>query len=306
MNTMTENAAPNLRLVETDGTARALHSNNLKRMPEHEMRLMERLQTTLDIEQLIEYFSSESQHVVQFDGIDFNNEDQQINYRIGKKTTHRCSYGLKIEGKYLGDLILYRRKRFQENELAKVEILLSSLIYPLKNALQYKQALDSAFTDPLTGAQNRMAMDQALNREVELAHRQGSSLSIILLDADHFKNINDSYGHAVGDEVLKAIAKVTQQNIRQSDVLYRFGGEEFLIILGQTDTEGAIRLADRIRENIAAMDMINGSKIDITASLGVTTLNEQDNSASLFERADKALYQAKNAGRNRTVTMIES
>ena len=306
MNTMTENAAPNLRLVETDGTARALHSNNLKRMPEHEMRLMERLQTTLDIEQLIEYFSSESQHVVQFDGIDFNNEDQQINYRIGKKTTHRCSYGLKIEGKYLGDLILYRRKRFQENELAKVEILLSSLIYPLKNALQYKQALDSAFTDPLTGAQNRMAMDQALNREVELAHRQGSSLSIILLDADHFKNINDSYGHAVGDEVLKAIAKVTQQNIRQSDVLYRFGGEEFLIILGQTDTEGAIRLADRIRENIAAMDMINGSKIDITASLGVTTLNEQDNSASLFKRADKALYQAKNAGRNRTVTMIES
>jgi len=255
---------------------------------------------------LIQYFSSESAHVVQFDGIDFINEEQQIDFRLGKKTTHRCSYGLKIEGKNLGDIILYRRKRFQETELAKIEILLSSLIYPLKNALQYKHALDSAITDPLTGAQNRLAMNQALTREVELAHRQGSSLSIILLDADHFKNINDTYGHALGDEVLKAIAQVTQQNIRQSDVLFRFGGEEFLILLGQTDSKGAIQLADRVRESIAAIDMINGTPINITASLGVTTMNEQDTSDSLFDRADKALYQAKNAGRNRTVAMLES
>lgn len=306
MNTMITNAAPNLRLVESDGTARSVASTSVNSMPEHEMRLMEKLQTTLDIEQLINYFSAESSQVIHFDGIEYVQKSQEIALTIGKKTTHRCSYGLKIEGNLLGDMIFYRRKRFQENELHKIEILLSSLIFPLKNALLYKQALESAFTDPLTGAQNRAAMNQALDREIKLARRQNNPLSIILLDADHFKKINDTYGHSHGDEVLKAIAKVSRETIRQSDVLYRYGGEEFLILLGQTDTDGAIHLADRIRENIAALDMINGTAADITASLGVTTLSEHDTHETLFNRADKALYQAKDAGRNRTVTMIES
>lgn len=306
MNTMIKSAAPNLRLVESDGTARSVHYNSANRMPEREMRLMEKLQTTLDVEQLINYFFTESKQIVAFDGLDYLMNEQQISLRIGQKTTHRCSYGLKIESQVLGDMIFYRKKRFQEKELNRIEILLSSLIYPLRNAIQYKKALDSAFTDPLTGAQNRAAMDQALTREIELSRRQDNPLSIILLDADHFKAINDTYGHSHGDEVLKAIAQVTGQTIRQSDVLYRFGGEEFMILLGQTDTHGARLLADRIRENIAALDMINGAKAQVTVSLGVTTLSEHDSSESLFERADKALYQAKNAGRNRTVTMIES
>ena len=184
--------------------------------------------------------------------------------------------------------------------------MLSSIIYPLRNALLYKEALDSAFTDPLTGAQNRAAMNQALTREVELAKRQGTDLSIIMIDADHFKKINDTYGHAHGDEVLKGISTVIKDTIRQSDVLYRYGGEEFLVLLGQTTTEGAKLLADRIRENIANVDTINGHKSDVTVSLGLTTLTEKDSCQSFFDRADKALYQAKNTGRNKTVIMIES
>ena len=306
MNTMTRSAAPGLRLVESGVMARSAHTKRINRMPEQEMRLMEKLQTTLDVEQLISIFSSEAKQLVPFDSIDYIMDEQQLALRIGKTTTHRCSYGLKIEGQNLGDMIFYRRQRFQEKELNKIEVLLSSLIYPLRNALHYKQALDCAFTDPLTGAQNRAAMNQALSREIELSHRQGTPLSIILLDADHFKSINDTHGHSHGDEVLKAIAHVTRQTIRQSDVLYRFGGEEFLVLLGQTDTHGARLLAERIRENIAALDMINGKKAGITASLGVTTLSEQDSFESFFDRADKALYQAKNAGRNKTVTMILS
>lgn len=306
MNTLVRNTAQNLRLVQANGTEKAIPPQKVGHVHEHEMRLMGKLQTTLDYEQLITYFSEETALVVDFDGIDYLQKEHAISIRIGKKTMHRCSYTLKVEGAQLGDIIFYRRKRFQETELKNIEILLSSLVFPLKNALAYKAALDSAFTDPLTGAMNRAAMNQALTREIELAKRQDTNLSVILIDADHFKKINDNHGHSHGDEVLKILAKIAKETIRQSDVLYRYGGEEFLVLLGQTDTSGATHLADRIREHVEALDTINGKKSDVTVSLGVTTLNANDDCKSLFDRADKALYQAKSAGRNRTVTMIES
>jgi len=305
METMIRATTPNLRLVESTGHLRSPASTSVSPMFENEMRLMEKLQTTLDVEKLISIFNTEARQLVQFDGIDYLHESETtIALRIGEKTTHRCIYSLKIEENTLGDIVFYRRKRFQERELNKIEVLLSSLIYPLRNALQYKEAVEHSFTDPLTGAQNRASMDQSLTREVELAKRQGSPLSIILIDADHFKSVNDIHGHSHGDEVLKAITQVAKDTIRQSDVIYRFGGEEFLVLLGQTETDGATLLADRIRENIEELNYINGIKSDVTASLGVTTLNTFDDCKSLFNRADKALYQAKESGRNKVITLL--
>ena len=306
MNTLVRNTAQNLKLVQSDGSTRSAMPKRVNRVFEHEMRLMEKLQTSLDYEQLIAYFAEEAKHVVEFDGVDYLHTEQSIAIRIGHKTTHRCSYTMKLEADELGDIIFYRRKRFQEKELKNLEILLSSLIYPLRNSMNYKKAIESAFTDPLTGAQNRAAMNMALTREVELAKRQGTGLSVIMFDADHFKKINDTHGHSHGDEVLKALSHIAQDTIRQSDVLYRYGGEEFLVILSQTDVAGAAHLADRMREHVAALDTINGKKSSVTISLGVTTMNEKDSCQTLFDRADKALYQAKSAGRNKTVTMIES
>ena len=306
MNTLVRNTAQNLKLVQSDGSTRSAMPKRVNRVFEHEMRLMEKLQTSLEYEQLIAYFAEEAKNVVEFDGVDYLNTEQSIAIRIGHKTTHRCSYTMKLEADELGDIIFYRRKRFQEKELKNLEILLSSLIYPLRNSMNYKKAIESAFTDPLTGAQNRAAMNMALTREVELAKRQGTGLSVIMFDADHFKKINDTHGHSHGDEVLKALSHIAQDTIRQSDVLYRYGGEEFLVILSQTDVAGAAHLADRMREHVAALDTINGKKSSVTISLGVTTMNEKDSCQTLFDRADKALYQAKSAGRNKTVTMIES
>lgn len=306
MSTLIRNTAQNLKLVQSDGSTRSLESKKVTHISEHEFRLMGRLQTTLDYEQLLGYFYEETREVVNLDGLDFSSKSFSLLMSIGSKTTHRCSYTLKLEDKTLGDVIFYRRKRFQEKELKNIEILLSALVYPLKNALSYRAAVENSFTDPLTGAQNRAAMNLALNREIELAKRQGTPLSIILFDADHFKRINDSHGHSHGDEVLKTLSMIAQQTIRQSDMLYRYGGEEFLVLLGQTDTIGATQLADRIRQHIDSLDNINGIKSEVTISLGVTTLNASDDSHTLFDRADRALYQAKNAGRNRTVTMIES
>lgn len=301
MDTSVRSTAANLRLVESRISDKTAFNKAVSPIVDHELRLMEKLQTTLDIEQLISLFARESAALVKFDSLQYQLESNNLSLSIGHEAKHQCVYGLKLENQQLGELVFQRKTRFRESELKNLEILLSALIYPLRNALQYQQAIDSAFTDVLTGAQNRAAMNQSLKREIELAKRQNNPLSVILLDADHFKQINDTHGHGYGDEVLKAIATVTQDTIRQSDLLFRYGGEEFLVLLGQTSIIGAQMLAERIRQRIESLDTIAGQRADVTVSLGVTCMNQEDDCESLFERADKALYQAKQSGRNQAV-----
>ena len=136
------------------------------------------------------------------------------------------------------------------------------------------------------------------HREIDLARRQNADMSVILFDIDFFKRINDEYGHLVGDEALQSIASCTQHCIRSSDMLFRYGGEEFLLILSYTDTDGASLLAERIRERIQFECAISNNNLKLTVSLGVTTLRPKDDASTLLHRVDKAMYQAKNAGRN--------
>jgi diguanylate cyclase (GGDEF)-like protein len=124
-------------------------------------------------------------------------------------------------------------------------------------------------------------------------------ISLIVLDIDFFKRVNDRFGHAAGDLVLKQVAQTIEATIRCSDALYRYGGEEFVVVLNGTGRDGARLLADRIRQNIEALCFTNPEGLQVTMSLGVTTLRKNDTRQTLFERADAALYQAKETGRNR-------
>lgn len=304
MENMIRNEVPNLKVIHNtvEKKARADIARHIS-LPEQEMRLLEKLQTTLNLNELIEIFFSTIQTVVSFDGLHFDNRDLKFSELYGSKHHHHCRYSLSMEQDFLGDLTFYRRKRFSEKELSNIEVLMSSMIYPLRNAIMYKKALDAAFTDALTGAQNRASLNDTLAREIELAKRHDGQLSVILIDADHFKNINDTLGHAHGDAVLKTISAIAHDTIRQSDVLFRYGGEEFLVLLNQTDLEGAELLAHRIRQNIENIQEINGVKSTVTVSLGVTTLRGNDSLTSIFNRADKALYKAKANGRNRCETL---
>jgi len=163
----------------------------------------------------------------------------------------------------------------------------------------YKDALLAAQKDGLTGICNRGAFDEVLSREVDLAQRHDRSLGIIVIDIDHFKSVNDTYGHSTGDCLIKAMALCAGQTIRHSDQLFRYGGEEFVVLLPETNTRGVIRLAERIRKNIENMkSLCEGNQIKITASLGVASLQYNEDEFGFFSRADKALYEAKNAGRN--------
>jgi diguanylate cyclase (GGDEF)-like protein len=163
-----------------------------------------------------------------------------------------------------------------------------------------------ANTDPLTGLYNRRGLFEVGKREIERFHRYGSPLSVILLDIDHFKRVNDNYSHAIGDQVLMAVVEMCRKKIRAVDTLGRYGGEEFALLLPETDFEAAQLLAQRLCTSIGEtpIETPHGN-ISITVSIGVTFINAETSGLDmLINRADDAMYAAKRAGRNRVMAFV--
>ena len=259
------------------------------------------LQTSLEVDELIRLFAGETQSEIGFDGVLYQEYSYGLDIAVGEQTPHTLSYTLSLREEQMGEIRFFRSLPFNKAEAELLESYLCTLIYPLRNGLKYMRAVQTSYIDALTGVKNRAAMNNALHREIELAHRQNSDLSIVVVDVDHFKRINDQFGHSAGDEVLCQIARALEECVRCSDMVFRYGGEEFVALLSYTDLEGAAKLAERVREKVAKLEIpvIDGQQI--SASLGVTTLLPSDDGASLFNRSDKALYRAKQSGRNRVV-----
>lgn len=180
----------------------------------------------------------------------------------------------------------------------------------VENAVNRARLLRSGFTDVLTGWHNRRYLSVRLSEELARARRDGSRLVCLMLDIDHFKRVNDNWGHAAGDEVLREIAQRIESQVRASDVAARYGGEEFVVLLPGTDVASAKLLAERIRNVVAAtpVDLPNGEAVTITASIGISEVQPSPAANdlktvgdSLIARADVALYAAKSAGRDRVV-----
>lgn len=273
--------------------------------PEQELaarvRLAQALQMSLDPNEILSLFYQHIQSIVSLSGILFKFGNGNGDLKIGRECLHHCDYRLTTDEGYLGEIIFSRSKRFSEPELITLEFLLSSLIYPLRNSIRYQTVMRLALLDPLTLLGNRAALDTALHRELQMAERHQHELSLLMIDVDFFKKINDEYGHHRGDLVLCEIAKGIQSACRGSDITFRYGGEEFVVVLGKTGAEGAKIIAERIRQQIAETRIIhNGKAIATTVSIGIATRysNEREHINDLFERADKALYTAKNSGRN--------
>ncbi len=169
---------------------------------------------------------------------------------------------------------------------------------------QAKELEEKLYQDQLTGAYNRRAYDRRAAEEMDRFLRYGNVFSLLLIDADHFKKINDNYGHAVGDKCLKEIIKRTLTLLRKVDMLARYGGEEFTIIMPETDKQAAKQAAEKIRKNIERIEFVyKEKKVKVTVSIGVAEISKDDKKfESLFERADIAVYQAKSNGRNQVVT----
>jgi diguanylate cyclase len=160
--------------------------------------------------------------------------------------------------------------------------------------------------DPLTRTLNRRFLPSVLGREISLAKNAKTPLSILMADIDHFKTVNDSHGHSAGDTVLSHTAETLLNCVRASDFVFRYGGEEFLIVLVETDREEAMEVAERIRQQIASQSVPLPSKssLNVTLSLGVATYEGHPDYQYLINAADHALYSAKKQGRNRTAVAV--
>ncbi len=258
------------------------------------------LQISLEPARILDIFFREIQRVVPLDALSYLHPGSDLRLELGHRGHHSISYSLSHEGEHLGELIFRRNQRFAEQELGSLESLLASLLYPMRNALLYRAATRSALRDPLTETGNRVAMEQALQREFELARRHGQPISVLMLDIDHFKQINDTYGHSAGDQVLKAVASSIKDQLRNVDRVFRYGGEEFLILLSNTHREAAALVGERLRHVAQVQDYEgDGQTITLTVSLGCATLLPGESTESLLRRADSALYVAKREGRNR-------
>ncbi|MDT8311771.1 MAG: DUF484 family protein [Methylophaga sp.] len=173
----------------------------------------------------------------------------------------------------------------------------------IENARLHEEIKLVGLRDPLTGVNNRRFFDQRIEEEVSRAKRQKTPLSCLFIDLDHFKRVNDQHGHQAGDVILKQVASLINDSLRSTDVLSRYGGEEFVILLTDTTASAAADIAGRMREQIAAMQfsVSHGRKVQVTLSIGLATLDSaspSQTSKQLLQAADQAVYAAKVSGRN--------
>jgi len=192
-----------------------------------------------------------------------------------------------------------------------VEHMGSIIAICLENVISNEMLKYIGLTDPLTGVYNRRYIDRRLLEEIARARRQNYRISFMFIDVDHFKAVNDSVGHQAGDDVLREVASRIKMELRLSDALARFGGEEFVVLLIDADLDAAAMVADRIRASIAdkPFDLVAGQYLNVSVSIGVSVLDDyardhaiEGVAQQLVAQADGALYQAKEAGRNRVVT----
>ncbi len=194
---------------------------------------------------------------------------------------------------------------YSELESGVADLLTAQIAIALQNADLHARVAESALRDPLTGLLNRRFFDEAVETAHANARRAGTELSLIVLDLDRFSAVNNEYGHAVGDAVLRRVARAIRSATREGDVLVRYGGEEFVVIAPATDGDGAVAAAERIRAAVAAAgaELVDGRIVPLTVSAGVASLVDESDGRGLFRAADSALLAAKRAGRDR-VTKI--
>lgn len=266
-------------------------------------RLTRRLSTSLSLEAQLGILAEELSEVVPFDALNYRHRiaRQDFVFATGLGGPHRCEYRLTLEGVCYGTLSLHRRQKFTDDELQGVEMIIGAAICPLRNACQYIAIEQAALTDSLTGIPNKRALADALTRVSQLADRHGDRYSLVLCDLDHFKAVNDNHGHVVGDHLLQLSAEAIERALRTSDSVYRFGGEEFAILLPHTEEQDARDVADRVRNAIATITIdCGGTALSVTASCGVATHIHGETPEQWQVRADEALYRAKHQGRNCT------
>ena len=211
------------------------------------------------------------------------------------------AFPLTSEGEITGCIIARSTlDKLSKRDISYLEQLTRQSAITINRANTYTKVLQYATLDALTNLNNRRQFEVRLKQEIATTKRQGNPLCAMMIDIDFFKKVNDTYGHASGDVVLRTVASVIKEHLRESDIPSRYGGEEFAVLLPYTHTEEARIVGERLRNAVEKTEIpIDKKTINVTISMGLAELNAEETGEELFERADKALYEAKESGRNR-------
>ena len=256
------------------------------------------LHRKLDLERLFECLLTEGQGFVRFDGLQFLAAERGADIMLGFSRQHRQRFELKLGQRSLGEVILMRAKPFTPRDERDSERLVESLVYPLDNALEHHKVTMKAMTDGATGLRNQRAMDDLLPREIRLARRVEEPLAAILISVDYLESISEHHGSQVGEQAWQSVAETLAGRLRESDLIFRTDSDEFCILLSQTNLDGALVLAERLRQEVDRCVSYDNVQFVLTASAGVTELSVTDDAHTLVSRATDALTLARTAGRN--------
>ncbi len=227
---------------------------------------------------------------------------KELDYEFADLTS-KIIIPLIFDKKLIGGICFYAHQEVDYSSFRFFDIMISELLAIFKMKYQYTEKEFMSVLDGLTGLYNRRQFEIGLEQEFNRAKRHPSDFSLAILDIDFFKKVNDTYGHQYGDYVLKTVAELMKQSFRKTDFLYRYGGEELVMIMPETNIEGAIIPVQRLRRMVEEYDFdYNGIKSKVTVSIGLTMNYQNLNStAEILKTADEALYRAKEDGRNRVI-----
>lgn len=295
-----------LRIVKADDAVFASASPRVSKALgtlESRVQLMTALQASLSVDAILQAFFRHAQTRLRVCGMWYRHNEAAEQLTFGTEGTHSLAYRLITRELHLGELIVSRQRVFSANNMAEFEDMLMSLLHPLNNALRYAAALKAARTDSLTQIGNRAALHESLDFAINSAKRYQHSLSVLLVDLDSFKQINDGHGHETGDRVLQEVVAAIIDATRNTDQCFRLGGDEFVVLLGNTPAAGASIIAERVCQAIASLNICSDSGSIVTsASVGAATWQTDESQAELLERADMAMYQAKAHGGNTSLS----
>ena len=258
--------------------------------------LVEQLQTSLDLAQQLQIFSMAAGKILPLSALEMHTAVGSFQAAGSYASNNEYRSMLVLNDQCLAELVYQSDNAFSPLIQRRLLELETQWLFPLRNALVVTRLQQLALKDTLTGLGNRRFFDDAFSKTVLLAERKQQPCALILLDLDNFKQVNDNYGHHTGDDVLVAVAEAMRTTLRASDNLFRFGGDEFAVLLTGEDAPSAELVAHRLVKAIAQMHLCD--KYQVSASAGLVSFDGSVTAKELFSLADQALYEAKVAGKN--------
>lgn len=258
--------------------------------------LTEQLQTTLDIEQLLSIYLAAIGASHKVAAVELDTYHGKFTAGMPSSSHEELALPIQINDQLMGRLRYFSTKPITDILLSSLSNFQKRLVFPLRNALAFWQLQQMALKDPLTAIGNRASYDDAIGRAICSAKRRDTKFSLMVLDLDNFKQANDRYGHQLGDQILVRFTQLLLDCIRGTDQAFRFGGDEFAIILDEQAKDCARFVAERLQQAVLNSEITQ--KYSVGVSIGYAVFDKADSTTSLFARADKALYDAKHAGKN--------